>query len=208
MVGYVMPNTVRKPPPSMTVADFLAWPGDGTGRKFQLVDGEVRAMSPASAVHAIIQANLAYELRRHPARAENPRVGWAPSRVFSPVIRADINVRVPDVGVTCTRARASRSAGMARPDPADRSPLAWERRRHVGECLVLLHDSQRAGDRNRPLDAGARGAPAARAGWPLAGGDRRRSARAARSSFESIGFSCPLFEVYAETPLGGERPTP
>jgi Putative restriction endonuclease len=38
-----------------TVADFLAWPGDGTGRKFQLVDGEVRAMSPASAVHSVIQ---------------------------------------------------------------------------------------------------------------------------------------------------------
>src|SRR5262245_8276192 len=55
VVRSIMPNTLRKPPPSMTVADFLAWPGDGTGRKFQLVDGEVRAMSPASAAHAMIQ---------------------------------------------------------------------------------------------------------------------------------------------------------
>ena len=43
-----MPHTLHKPPPTMTVADFLDWPGDGTGRKFQLVDGEVRAMSPGS----------------------------------------------------------------------------------------------------------------------------------------------------------------
>jgi hypothetical protein len=46
----------------MTAAEFLAWPGDGTGRKFQLVDAEVRAMSPASAAHAVIQANLAAEI--------------------------------------------------------------------------------------------------------------------------------------------------
>ena len=31
-----MANTLRKAPPGMTAADFLAWPGDGTGRKFQL----------------------------------------------------------------------------------------------------------------------------------------------------------------------------
>ena len=42
----------------MTVAEFLAWPGDGTGRKFQLVDGELRAMSPGSATHGTIQSNL------------------------------------------------------------------------------------------------------------------------------------------------------
>lgn len=42
-------NTVwHKPQPYMTADDFLAWPGDGTGRTFQLVDGEVRPVSPAS----------------------------------------------------------------------------------------------------------------------------------------------------------------
>jgi hypothetical protein len=46
-----MPSGLRKPPLTMTVADFLDWPGDGTGRKFQLVDGEVRAMSPGSVTH-------------------------------------------------------------------------------------------------------------------------------------------------------------
>jgi Uma2 family endonuclease len=44
--------------PTMTVAEFLAWPGDGTGRTFQLVDGEPRAMSPGSATHGTIQSKL------------------------------------------------------------------------------------------------------------------------------------------------------
>ncbi len=44
-------NTVwRKPLPYMTADDFLAWPGDGTGRAFQLVDGEVRPVSPAARI--------------------------------------------------------------------------------------------------------------------------------------------------------------
>ena len=49
-----MAETQRKLPP-MTVADFLDWPGDGSGRKFQLVDGELRGMSPGSATHGTIQ---------------------------------------------------------------------------------------------------------------------------------------------------------
>jgi hypothetical protein len=33
-----MPSTKRRTvPPMMTVAEFLDWPGDGSGRQFQLV---------------------------------------------------------------------------------------------------------------------------------------------------------------------------
>jgi hypothetical protein len=32
----------------MTVEEFLDWPGDAGGQKFELVDGEPRAMAPAS----------------------------------------------------------------------------------------------------------------------------------------------------------------
>ena len=42
----------------MTVADFLDWPGDGSGQKFQLVDEELRATSPGSATHGTIQMTL------------------------------------------------------------------------------------------------------------------------------------------------------
>jgi hypothetical protein len=41
----MMPNALHRPPASTTVAEFLAWPGDGTGRKCQLIDGEVRNAS-------------------------------------------------------------------------------------------------------------------------------------------------------------------
>jgi hypothetical protein len=39
-----MSNTSHSPLSTMTVADFIAWPGGGTGWRFQLVDGEVRAI--------------------------------------------------------------------------------------------------------------------------------------------------------------------
>jgi Uma2 family endonuclease len=49
----------------MSVAEFVAWPGDGSGAKFELVDGEPRAMAPASVTHGLIQANLARLLGNH-----------------------------------------------------------------------------------------------------------------------------------------------
>ena len=44
--------------PIMTVAEFLDWPGDPGGRTFQLADGEVQAVSPASATQGTIQMTL------------------------------------------------------------------------------------------------------------------------------------------------------
>jgi Uma2 family endonuclease len=46
-------------PSRMTVEEFLDWPGDGSGKKFELVDGEPRALAPASGTHGRIQATLA-----------------------------------------------------------------------------------------------------------------------------------------------------
>ena len=50
-----MPSARHKISEPMTVADFLAWSGDQSGRKYQLVDGELTAMSPGSATHGTIQ---------------------------------------------------------------------------------------------------------------------------------------------------------
>jgi hypothetical protein len=41
-----MHDTLSKPPRTMTVAEFLDWPGDGSGRKFQLVDGVLNGHWP------------------------------------------------------------------------------------------------------------------------------------------------------------------
>jgi Uma2 family endonuclease len=49
----------------MTVAEFLAWPGDDTGARFELVDGELRAMAPASGTHGTLQSNFVRLLGNH-----------------------------------------------------------------------------------------------------------------------------------------------
>ena len=52
-------------PSRMTIEEFLDWSGDGSGQKFELVDGEPRAMAPASGTHGRIQATLARLLGNH-----------------------------------------------------------------------------------------------------------------------------------------------
>lgn len=88
----------RPPVPHMTADDFLAWPGDGTGRTFQLVDGEVRAVSPASETHGTIQGRMAYLLWRAIEAAGLPLRVLAEGAVI-PALNARANVRVPDVVV-------------------------------------------------------------------------------------------------------------
>jgi Uma2 family endonuclease len=199
-----MPNTLRKPPPSMTVAEFLAWPGDGTGRKFQLVDGEVRAMSPASAVHSVIQGNLVYELRRH-MRGQKLRCLVGPEPGVLTRVRANINVRVPDVGMTCTRLAPGQQTW---PDPillieilspgntADTWENVW------AYCTIpsvreiaIIHSTRVLAEL---LRRGADG------DWPE---ETETIGPSGTLSFESVGFSCALSEAYADTPLGDEEPS-
>jgi Uma2 family endonuclease len=108
-----MSNALRQLPRSMTVAQFLDWPGDGSGRTFQLVDGELRAMSPGSATHATIQANLARVIGNVlVASGIGCRITTEPGVITR--IRPDINMRVPDLGVTRT---ADAPGQQALPDP-------------------------------------------------------------------------------------------
>lgn len=56
--GVASMNVHVKPQVRMTVDEFLAWePGDG--RKWELADGEPRAMAPAKPTHAFLQNELA-----------------------------------------------------------------------------------------------------------------------------------------------------
>jgi Uma2 family endonuclease len=193
-----MVNTLRKSPLTMTVAEFVAWPGDGTGRKFQLVDGEARAMSPASAAHAIIQANLAAEIRRHLREHKIPcRVGTAPGVLTR--VRASINVRVPDVGVSCTRIEPGQQAW---PDPIllveilspGNTADAWE---NVWSCctipsvreIVIVHSARVLVELLRRGPGGD---------WPE---ETEKFGHGGVLALESIGFDCPLSEIYADTTL-------
>ena len=84
--------------PLMTVEEFLDWPGDGTARTHQLVDGEPQAMAPASITHGIIQANIAGVLGNH-LRGSSCYVVVAPGII--PRVRSEANMRVPDLAVSC-----------------------------------------------------------------------------------------------------------
>ena len=47
-------TATRNHPPLMTVDEFIKWPGDGTGTRYELVNGELRAQDPASDAHGTI----------------------------------------------------------------------------------------------------------------------------------------------------------
>lgn len=85
-------------PSRMTVDEFLDWPGDDSGRNFQLVDGEPQAMAPASISHGIIQANVAGLLRNH-LIGSRCYVVVAPGVI--PRVRSEANIRIPDLAVAC-----------------------------------------------------------------------------------------------------------
>ncbi len=87
-------------PTRMTVAEFLAWPGDGHPYPHQLIDGEPIAMAPPSEAHGTIQANLARLIGNHLA-ARRPGCRVVTNAGVVPRIRAGFNMRVPDLAVTC-----------------------------------------------------------------------------------------------------------
>jgi Uma2 family endonuclease len=96
-----MSNVAIKIPSLMTVADFLNWPGDGTGVIYELVDGVVRAQDPASDTHNAIFSNLHGHIWQH-LRAHRPQCRVVPMAGLQPRLRANWNWRVPEIAVTCT----------------------------------------------------------------------------------------------------------
>lgn len=86
-------------PQRMTVDEFFAWEGDGEPGKKELVDGRIRAMSPASGTLAIIQANIAAIVGSQLRAKKSPcRIGTKAPVV--PRMESKHNMRVPDLAVT------------------------------------------------------------------------------------------------------------
>jgi Uma2 family endonuclease len=193
-----MLNTLRKPPPSMTVAEFLAWPGDGTGRKCQLIDGEVRVMSPGSTTHGRIQSELARLIgNAFVASGSSCDVLTEPGVAIQE--GGQVNVRFPDLGVTCTLDVAGQKL---LPDPvllievlsptniADAWENVWSYRAlpSVREIAVVRSTRVLVELLRRDADGN----------WP----EVPQSISEGVLLFESIAFSCALSEVYARTHLG------
>lgn len=89
-----------KIPVCMSVTEFLAWnPQDG--QRWQLVDGVPQAMAPPSRTHGALQSEVARRIGNHLSdRGGACTVVTAPGIV--PRVNAGLNVRIPDLAVTCT----------------------------------------------------------------------------------------------------------
>jgi len=100
-------------PARMTLTEFLSWDAaDPSGQPWQLVDGEPVAMASGSETHAALQGEIARLIGNHLVNSGSPcRLLGQPSIV--PRVRANRNVRIPDLGVTC----APPALGRMVPDP-------------------------------------------------------------------------------------------
>jgi len=86
-------------PAAMTAAEFLDWNPQDSDR-WELVDGTPQAMAPASPRHGAIQNETGRLIANHLAEARPAcRVIIEPG--VQPRVRANLNVRVPDLAVTC-----------------------------------------------------------------------------------------------------------
>jgi Uma2 family endonuclease len=179
----------------MTVDEFVVWGGDD---RWELVDGEPRAMAPASATHGIIQARLAFLLNQHLYVCGMPCVA-ATEPAIVPRVRSRSNMRVPDVAVSCARVEAGQ---IALPDPLliveilspSNESDTWENVwtyvsiPSVQEVLVLRSASIAADILRRRTDGT----------WP---DEPIQISRDETLRLDSIGLTCPLAELYVGTYL-------
>lgn len=188
---------VHRAIPRMTVAEFMDWDGGGHVGKLELVDGVVRAMSPASGTHGIIQANLAYLIGAHLRASNRPcRVGTETPIV--PRLRPKHNVRAPDLAVTCEPISDSKTF----PDPVlivevlspSNQPETWE---SIWACatipglleIVVVHSQRLHVEIYRRDSAGA---------WPK-GPDI--VATEGEITLTSLAATLAIAEIYAGTHL-------
>ena len=98
---------LAKIPVRMTVDEFLNWnPGDGL--RWQLVDGEPRAMAPANRTHGSIQNELGSLIRNYLRERRSPCVTVTTPGIV-PRVLSGHNVRIPDLAVTCSAYDAEES---------------------------------------------------------------------------------------------------
>jgi Uma2 family endonuclease len=180
----------------MTVEEFLDWPGDGSRRKFELVDGEPRAMAPASVSHGIIQANIAGILRSH---LIGSRCYVVVEPGIIPRVRSDANMRVPDLAVSCEVSNVGQRA-LSEPtlvieilSPSNESETrenVWAYTTILAVREILLIRSTRIAA--ELIRRGADG------GWPS---NPEPIEADAALLLESLDFSCPLAAIYENTHL-------
>jgi Uma2 family endonuclease len=187
---------LAKTPVRMTVNEFLKWDSDD-GLRYELVDGEPRAMAPASTLHGFLQNELGSLIRNHLRNtASGCEVVANPGIV--PRLLSEHNVRIPDLAVTCAPLAAGQ-ATLSDPvlvveilSPSNQAKTwtnvwAYTSIPSVREILVLRADRV-AADLLRRSTSGE---------WP----ERPLAITAGELVLESIGFRVTLAELYARTGL-------
>ena len=196
MLKFAMLAYASLAPSRMTVAEFLDWPGDGSGRRFELVDGEPRAQDPASTTHGIIQATIGRLLGNHLV-GTRCKVVMAPGIV--PRVRASMNMRVPDIAVNCV---PDERGQRALPDPIliiEILSPSNERETRENVWAYATIPSLREILLARSTDMGAELLRRQEDGsWPE---QPRLMAENDVIELDSIGFSAPLAIFYEDTHL-------
>jgi Uma2 family endonuclease len=202
-----MNQLARRPLPHMMAEEFLAWPGDGDGQRFQLVDGEVRPMSPASRIHGLIQANLAY-LLVSAVRTAGLTLQVMTEAAIVPRLNASGNVRVPDLAVApdddvrgeqvvADPVLVIEILSPGNSDETRDNVRAYATLASVRE-IAVIHTSRMLAEVHRRDGTGS---------WQA---DPELVERGQRLQLAGIGLGCLLDEVYANTwltRLKGGQPT-
>ncbi|MBV9655915.1 MAG: Uma2 family endonuclease [Acetobacteraceae bacterium] len=193
-------SATAKVPLRMSVQEFLAWDA-ADGLRYELVDGLPRAMAPASPVHGLLQSELGSLIRNH-LRHHRPDCEIVANPGVVPRLLSAHNVRIPDLGVTCSPVRPGQ-ATLDRPlllveitspsNQADTWSNVWAYTSipSVREVLVLSSTGVGAELLRRAEDGS----------WPerveefAAGGEL---------VMESIGFRVLLSELYLRTGLAAD----
>jgi Uma2 family endonuclease len=189
-----------KLPEFLTVDAFLAWDAP-MGQLWQLVDGVPQAMAPASPTHGLIQGEVARLIGNHLIANDSPcSVVVTPGVI--PRVQSDINVRIPDLAVTCTPAMPGDSA-LRDPvllieilSPNNRAETwtnvwSYTTMPSVREILVLHSGSIGADLLRRDTDGT----------WP----ERPQAIGQEDLALESIGYIGPLVAFYRSTWLRETR---
>ena len=186
-------------PVRMSVEEFLNWdPEDGL--RYQLVDGEPRAMAPAGTIHAFLKNELGSLIGNHLRERRSSCEVLANPGIVPHVLSAH-NVRIPDLAVTCAPLAAGQtvladpvlvveilSPGNQAKTQAATGANVWAYTSIPGltEILVLRTD-RIAAELLRRSPEGA---------WP----ERTSLITAGDLVLESIGFRLPLSLLYARIP--------
>ena len=184
----------RRLPQHMTVDEFIAWVGDG---RWQLVDGEPRAMAPASATHGIIQARLAFLVTRHLETQTGSCVvvtepaisrGCAPAATCGcPISRSPVHPWRRDRLRCLTRCWSSRSCHRPTNPIPGRMSGPTSRSQASRRCWCSVRR------RSQPICcAGARTVPGPTSRFQIGRGDILH--------LECIGLTCPLADLYTGLP--------